>query len=282
MKDLIQNCSYQDNTELIRKFQEGNRDALDTVCQCNSGLVGRMAHKYAKATGLPCDDFYQEGMIGLIQAAKKFDPDYGASFSTYASWYLFQAMQKYADQNTGMIRIPVNVLQDVRNAVSLNGQYASIPQKKRIDVIAEKMRMSAPHIRRLLGIGYQFSHYLSLDTPVTDEDQNTTLAHMIADTKDVADAVSVSRARKDAVSILLNRLTPRQRYIVQLRNGLSGEDPYTLEQIGKILGISKARVRAIEVKAYHIMCTAARAKNISREDLLADPEMYNICGQNGV
>lgn len=282
MEDLIQNCSYQDNAELIRKFQEGNQNALDAVCRCNSGLVGRMAQKYAVATGLPYDDFYQEGMIGLIQAAKKFDPDHGASFSTYASWYLFQTMQKYADQNIGMIRIPVNVLQDVRNAVSLNGQYASIPQEKRTDMIAEKMGMSAPHIRRLLGIGYQFSHYLSLDTPVTDEDQNTTLAHMIADTKDTVDTISVSRAREDTVSILLGYLTPRQQYIVQLRNGLAGEDPYTLEQIGKILGISKARVRAIEVKAYYIMRMAARKKNISSEDLLTDPETYSICGQNGV
>lgn len=75
---------------------------------------------------------------------------------------------------------------------------------------------------------------------------------------------------------------PRQRYIVQIWNGLAGEDPYLLEQIGKILGISKARVRAIEVKTYHIMHVAARAKNISGEDLLADPETYSICRQNRV
>lgn len=266
--------SYQDNQELIIRFQNGDQSALDAICRCNSGLVSKMAHKYAAATHIPYDDFYQEGMIGLIQAAKKFDPEREGAFSTYASWYLFQAMQKYADQNTGIVRIPVNVLQDVRNAVALNGQYAGIPQEKRIGMIAEKMGMSAAHIQRLLGIGYQFSHYLSLDTPVTDEDQNTTLEHMIAASSDFADEVSVIQAQKEVADLLLCCLSPRQLLVVQLRNGLTGEDPYSMEQVGKALGVTRERVRQIEIKAYRVMRWTAYKNHIRENDLLEDPQTY--------
>lgn len=92
--------SYQDNQELIMEFQSGDMDALDAICRCNSGLVSKMARKYAAATSLPYDDFCQEWMIGLMQAAERFDPEREGAFSTYASWYFFRQCR-----NT-RIRIP--------------------------------------------------------------------------------------------------------------------------------------------------------------------------------
>jgi RNA polymerase primary sigma factor len=232
--------------ELARRIAKGDMLAKKRLVQSNLRLVVSVAKKY-QGRGLPFLDLIQEGNVGLIRAAEKFDAERGYKFSTYATWWIRQGITRALADKSRTIRVPVHMVETI-NALRKATRKLSqeIGRRPTMEELAKEMNVTLTKVKEILAANRS---PLSLDTPFGEDDDNS-LAELVEDenSKRPEDSTEANLMSADIRSIL-SMLTPREREILVLRFGLNDGNQRTLEQVGKLVGITRERTRQIEMKA---------------------------------
>ena len=243
----------QSNENLCALIQQGNKQAVQDICIKNKRLVDKYVMAYRKRYGnrLDFEDLEQVGFMGLIKAANKFDFAQGNAFSTYAVFWIKQAISREIMDNGYAIRIPVHMMERINKVVSLDNQlseeYSTV--KERIPLIAVEIGLTDTDVWECLILKNNILTYSSLDAPI-GEDQDSYLGEMIPDneTPSIEDIVS-NRMLREQLEKLLSTLSVREQKIIRLRFGLDDGIPKTLETVGQSFNVTRERIRQIEAKA---------------------------------
>ena len=239
--------------ELARRKDEGDEAAKRRLIECNLRLVMSITRNYTKA-GVPLLDLIQEGNLGLIRAVEKFDYKLGYKLSTYATWWIRQAVTRALADQGRTIRLPVHVAEQTRKVLRARRILAQkLNRDPLVPEIAKEAGFTPERVQELLDL---VEDPVSLETPVGDGE--SVYSDLIEDTKsDQPDAAAAKLLRSRELAFALRRLTPRMRRVLALRFGLDGENPQTLEQVGIDLGITRERVRQLESRALRELRQAA-------------------------
>jgi RNA polymerase primary sigma factor len=231
--------------ELARLKDEGDEAAKRKLIESNLRLVMSITRNYTKA-GVPLLDLIQEGNLGLIRAVEKFDYKLGFKLSTYATWWIRQAITRALADQGRTIRLPVHVAEQVRRVMRARRILAQkLNREPLLPEIAKESGFPPERVRTLLEL---VEDPVSLETPVGDGE--SLYGDLIEDTKsDRPDKATSDNLRSAELGVALQRLAPRMRHVVSRRFGLDGEPPQTLEEVGSDLGITRERVRQLESRA---------------------------------
>lgn len=249
--------SFDQEKELSVKALAGDREAINTLVECNLLLVVSIAKKYY-GCGLPLLDLIQEGNTGLIKAAEKYDGSRGFRFSTYATYWIRQAISRALGDQSRTIRIPANMvelLSKVKKATAeLTQKLGRVPSDKEI---AAHMGIELDKVQTVMDLAQATT---SLDTPVDDEGE-TSMGDLIADhSAENPLANIIKEANSQIIESILDTLGAREAEILKMRFGIIGDKAMTLEEVGAHYGLSKERIRQIENKAIRKLRHPARAK----------------------
>jgi len=211
--------------------------------------------------GLPLHDLIAEGILGLIEAARRFDPDKGVKFISYAVWWIRQSIMQALAQQTGAVKIPVKQAVLVNKITRAYGELLKkLGREPTTEEIAQYVGMEPKEVERLLSI---CQVPLSLDTPIGDEEDTTFKDFLKGEgTAEVEERV-VKEELKQSIQEMLEQLTPQEKRIIIMRFGLDGSEPKTLREIGEKLGISRERVRQLETRAKKKMKEYALRKKLN-------------------
>jgi RNA polymerase primary sigma factor len=239
--------------ELARRKDEGDEQAKKKLIESNLRLVMSITRNYTKA-GVPLLDLIQEGNLGLIRAVEKFDYKLGYKLSTYATWWIRQAVTRALADQGRTIRLPVHVADQVRRLMRARRQLAQkVNREPTNDELAKESGFTPKRVQELLDL---VEDPISLETPVGDGE--SMYADLIEDIhSDRPDEETSQKLRRVELSEALMRLNPRMRRVLALRFGLDGETPQTLEEVGAGLGITRERVRQLESRALRELRTVA-------------------------
>jgi RNA polymerase primary sigma factor len=238
--------------ELAKRIERGDLEAKEKLVNSNLRLVVSIARRY-QGFGLPLQDLIQEAMFGLIRAAEKFDWRRGYKFSTYATLWIRQSIQRGLDNTSRPIRLPANVAQQLRTLNRVESELtAKLDHEPTDEEIADNSKFSLDEVMVLRDLSRVTT---SLDATVTD-DSETTLGEFHADEAPAPDEDVIGRQRELAVEDALKRLPERERQVLELRYGTTGEGEATLRDIGRKLGITQERARQLEAKALERLATS--------------------------
>ena len=230
------------NIELFIKYQEGDQKSFEELVQINQGLVKKIASCYHNSF-LDFDDLVQEGNIGLIEAIKRFDYSKGFQFSTYATWWIRQAIIYAISHQSRMIRLPVRKIDGIRNILKIKKQLLLELKREPTDQeIAQKMGMKVEKVQELMNISQE---PLSLETPMDEE--GMCLKNIIK--SDSFEEDVLNKIFQEQLISVLSILQERELDVIKLRFGFIDGNCYSLEEIGKKYHVTKERIRQIEVKA---------------------------------
>jgi RNA polymerase primary sigma factor len=231
--------------ELARRKDEGDEEAKKKLIESNLRLVMSITRNYTKA-GVPLLDLIQEGNLGLIRAVEKFDYKLGYKLSTYATWWIRQAVTRALADQGRTIRLPVHVADQVRRLMRARRQLAQkVNREPTIEEMAKESGFPVKRVQELLDL---VEDPVSLETPVGDGE--SMYADLIEDIhSERPDESTSKKLRQKELSEAMLRLNPRMRRVLALRFGLDGESPQTLEEVGAGLGITRERVRQLESRA---------------------------------
>jgi RNA polymerase primary sigma factor len=246
--------------------REALEDAVDRgilarrrLVESNLRLVVSVARRYMNR-GIPLGDLIQEGNIGLMRAVEKFDYRRGFKFSTYATWWIRQAVSRALADHSRTIRVPVHMVETINKYVRVSSALQQeLGREPTTDEIAAVLELPAERVREIIRI---LPQPISLENPVGDE-QDATLADFVVDENAVDMDEAASRAMlRVQVEAVLNTLSPRERRVVELRFGLEGDRLYTLSEIGAELGVTRERIRQIETKALRKLRHPSRSRRL--------------------
>jgi RNA polymerase primary sigma factor len=231
--------------ELARLKDLGDPRAKRRLIECNLRLVMSITRNYTRA-GVPLLDLIQEGNLGLIRAVEKFDYKMGYKLSTYATWWIRQAVTRALADQGRTIRLPVHVAEQVRRVQRSRRQMAQkLNRDPSVEEIATDSGFTEQRVRELFDL---VEDPVSLETPVGDGE--SMVADLIEDEKSESpDGATADRARSVELAEAIERLNPRMKHVVLRRFGLDGRPPQTLEEVGTDLGITRERVRQLETRA---------------------------------
>jgi RNA polymerase primary sigma factor len=243
----------EEERELARRKDEGDEEAKRRLIESNLRLVMAITRNYTKAS-VPLLDLIQEGNLGLIRAVEKFDYRLGFKLSTYATWWIRQAITRALADQGRTIRLPVHVADQVRRLLRARRQLAQKHNREpTLAELAHETQQTEERVRELLEL---VEIPVSLDTPVGDGE--SLYGDLIEDVNSLAPHdQSAVQARGRELAGALEQLNPRMRRVLSLRFGLDGEHPQTLEEVGAQLGITRERVRQLETRALRELRAAA-------------------------
>jgi RNA polymerase primary sigma factor len=248
-----------DDTERLEDLADRGGIARRRLVESNLRLVVSVARRYMNR-GIPLSDLIQDGNIGLMRAVEKFDYRRGFKFSTYATWWIRQAVSRALADHSRTIRVPVHMVETINKYVRTSSQMQQeLGREPTIEEIATAMETTAERIREIIRIMPQ---PMSLESSVGDE-QDATLGDFIEDENlPDMDEVAARTMLKSQVEGVLNTLSPRERRVVELRFGLEGDKLYTLSEIGAELGVTRERIRQIETKALRKLRHPSRSRQL--------------------
>jgi RNA polymerase primary sigma factor len=243
----------EEERELARRKDEGDEEAKRRLIESNLRLVMAITRNYTKAN-VPLLDLIQEGNLGLIRAVEKFDYRLGYKLSTYATWWIRQAITRALADQGRTIRLPVHVADQVRRLLRARRQLAQkLNREPSLPELARETQQTEERVRELLEL---VETPVSLETPVGDGESS--YGDLIEDVNSLAPhEQSAEQARTRELAGALDQLNPRMRRVLALRFGLDGEPPHTLEEVGTQLGITRERVRQLETRALRELRLAA-------------------------
>ncbi|NDY90560.1 RNA polymerase sigma factor RpoD [Ideonella sp. TBM-1] len=252
----------EDLKDINRRMNEGekaSRDAKKEMIEANLRLVISIAKKYTNR-GLQFLDLIQEGNIGLMKAVDKFEYRRGYKFSTYATWWIRQAITRSIADQARTIRIPVHMIETINKMNRLSRQHLQeFGYEPDAPTLAEKMEMPEDKVRKIMKIAKE---PISMETPIGDDDDSH-LGDFIEDTNNVAPVEAAMQAGlRDVVKDILDSLTPREAKVLRMRFGIEMSTDHTLEEVGKQFDVTRERIRQIEAKAIR------KLKHPSRSDKL--------------
>lgn len=252
--------SADEEIELAHRIAEGDQSAKNELVEANLRLVVSLARHY-QGCGLSYQDLIQEGNIGLIKAAEKFDVSKGFRFSTYASWWIKQALSRAIADQSRTIRIPVHMTENINKFKKAERELLSqLNREPKIKEIADAMGISEKQAKEIQSYIVEPT---SLDIQVGDDD--TTIGSFIEDTHFVnPESAYIKESNGDVVNAVLDTLSDREANILRLRFGIGGKKAMTLEEVGKEYGLTRERIRQIEAKALRKLRHPSRA-NILKE-----------------
>ena len=256
----------QSNEILCKLIQEGNGQAKQDLCVKNRMLVCKVAQRYERFFGndLSFEDLEQAGMMGMLKAAEKFHIEYGYNFSTYAMWWIRQAITREVYDHGFTIRVPVHMMERIGkiNAADRKLQTKSLTNRERVEGIADLLDIPVEYVDYCLAVQNTLLNNTSLDTPI-GEDEDTALMDMISEDSvlSVEDQVAAN-VLGNIINELLETLTERQRKVLELRFGLKDGRERTLEEVGQVFGVTRERIRQIEAKALRKLRHPSRSRKI--------------------
>lgn len=251
------------NRGLIRMIQEGDDQAKQDLCIKNHGLVDKWAGIYQRVYGNKMDfeDLEQVGMLGMIRAAERFDLNAGTEFSTYAVWWIKQAITREIMNHGYTIRIPVHMIEQIQKVVGLDSKFASeTDYRKRMELISQSSGMPVALVEDCMRLFYQFIKATSLDLPI-GEDEDITLGELVPYENEMSvEDVVAQQVLRERLEEMLQTLTTREQKVLRLRFGLDDGRERTLEQVGQEFGVTRERIRQIEVKALRKLRHPSRSR----------------------
>jgi len=257
--------SLDEETELSKRIAEGDETAKNRLAESNLRLVVSIAKRYV-GRGMLFLDLIQEGNIGLMKAVEKFDAEKGYKFSTYATWWIRQAITRAIADQARTIRVPVHMVETINKLSRYQRQLTlELNREPTDEELAKKMGMSPDKVREVIKIAQD---PVSLETPIGEE-EDSHLGDFVPDESNMSpEDFTIHEMLKEEIGDVLLTLTEREEQVLRLRFGLDDGSPKTLEEVGQMFGVTRERIRQIEAKALRKLRHPSRSRKL--KDFLTD------------
>jgi RNA polymerase primary sigma factor len=261
LKDIgrVQLLSAEEEVQLAKGIEQGDTRCKQRLTEANLRLVVSIARRYM-GRGMAFLDLIQEGNMGLMKAVEKFDYRKGYKFSTYATWWIRQAITRAIADQSRTIRIPVHMAETINKFTRVSRELViELGREPSPDEVAKEMEITVEKVQEIMKVAQET---ISLDTPVGDE-HDSKLGDFVEDKEALAPADAASfELMKELLETVLDTLSEREENVLRLRFGLDDGHPRTLEDVGKVFGVTRERIRQIEAKALRKLRHPSRSRRL--------------------